>query len=157
MVNLLWNESAPLFQSRRKYLTRYMSAKGVEDREEGKKGGALEREEGDGLPFLFPFRSFLPTLSPSPFCPYHAGDVCWMFEINELHLMLSFLAVFFTKFCFGWLPHYKCLTSKKCSTSISKKKNMALYTGFSSRVRYFANQDSLYSLLSRKNADLLHM
>ena len=76
MVNLLWNESAPLFQSRRKYLTRYMSAKGVEDREEGKKGGALEREEGDGLPFLFPFRSFLPTLSPSPFCPYHAGDVC---------------------------------------------------------------------------------
>ena len=45
MVNLFWEESDPLFQNRRKYLTRYMSAKGVEDREEGKKGGGLGREE----------------------------------------------------------------------------------------------------------------
>ena len=69
MVNLLWNESAPLFQSRRKYLTRYMSGKGVEDREEGKKGGALEGEEGDGFPSFFPFALFSLPSPPPPFAP----------------------------------------------------------------------------------------
>ena len=81
MMNRFWKKSAPLFQSQRKYLTRCMlwpawqMSKGVGDREEGKKGGGLGREGGNGAPFLFPFGAFLPPLSPSLFYAYHAGYV----------------------------------------------------------------------------------
>ena len=129
MMNLVWKESAPLFQSRRKYLTRCMLwpalqvSKRVGDREEGKKGGGLGREGGEDAPFLFPFRAFLPPLSPSSFYAYLAGYVRWMFEINELYLMLSFLVVFF-----GYLILFRLIAalqmadSKNCSTSVSMKK-----------------------------------
>ena len=47
----------------------WQMSKGVGDREEGKKGGGLGREGGDGAPFLFPFGAFLPPLSPPFFMP----------------------------------------------------------------------------------------
>ena len=47
----------------------WQMSKGVGDREEGKKGGGLGREGGDGAPFLFPFGAFLPRLSPPFFMP----------------------------------------------------------------------------------------
>ena len=97
-------------------------SKGVGDREEGKKGGGLGREGGDGAPFLFLFGAFLPPLSPSLFYAYHAGHVRWMFSWNE---WIVFLVVFFAYrilILFRLIAALQMADIKNCSTSISKKK-----------------------------------
>ena len=48
--------------------------------------------------------------------------VCWIFEINELHFMLSFLAAFFHIFVRLIAALQMAAIKKNCSTSVSKKK-----------------------------------
>ena len=56
----------------------------VGESEEGK-GGGLERErESKGIPF--PFRPFLPSSSPSPFCSCHSG--CKELDVVGLSLLV---------------------------------------------------------------------
>ena len=119
-------------------------SKGVGDREEGKKGGGLEREGGDGAqpPSFFSLALFSLPPSPPPF--FMPTTQAMYAEMNELYLMLSFLVVFFEYLIlFRLIAALQMADIKNCSTSISKKNN-ALYTGFSSLVRYFAKQSPLH-------------
>ena len=133
-------------------------SKGVGDREEGKKGGALGREGVDDAPFLIPFGAFLPPLIPSPFYAYHAGYVRGMFEIKELYLMLSFLVVFF-----GHLILIRLIAAlqmadiKIVQLLFLRKKGLVHRFFFSCQVLRKPESSPLVLLLSKKIADLLHM
>ena len=116
-------------------------SKRVGDREEGKKGGGLRREGGDGAPSFFPLALFSLPSPPPLFMPTTQAMYA---EMNELYFMLSFPVVFFEYLIlFRLIAALQMVAIKNCSTSISKKKN-ALYTGFSSLVRYFAKQSPLH-------------
>ena len=69
-------------------------------------------------------------------------DVCML---NVWNKWIVIDAIFpcsnFYLFLFGWLPHYKWLPSKKLFNFCFWEE--MLYKGFSSRVRYFANQSAL--------------
>ena len=116
-------------------------SKGVGDREEEKKGGGLGREGGDGAPFLFPFCAFLSLPSPPPF--FMPTTQAMYAEMNELYLTLSFLVVFFEYLIlFRLIAALQMADIKIVQLLFLRKK--ALYTGFSSLVRYFAKQSPLH-------------
>ena len=81
--------------------------------------------------------------------------VCWMFEINELHFMLSFLAAFFPIFV-RLIAALQMAAIRKYSTSVSKKK---CYTQVFPLVSGISQTRTLFfcGLLSTKITDLLHM